>query len=268
MAEPYKKPCLDSSLFIAGLGEGEIVKGIKRHVVFKFLWDKAKAGAFPVFVSSIALAEVFKMQKRLIPTDALLDDFLEHINEPFVQIVEVDRETGILAHGMCRQYADAKLLPNDAIHLACALRVPCDVLLVWDRPLSNITHPNIRIEEPIIYARTLFTDSEIATPEEVRAYAARIASEETARDIAATAKQRKERIIVAARLAQEIVSLHKNGDLPSPFGTKNIRGFFTGQYDNALLDEILAGFCVAGYYAQRGQEPKFKRVAKGRFSCL
>jgi predicted nucleic acid-binding protein len=267
VTEHYKKPCLDSSLFIAGLGEGEIVKGIKRHVVFKFLWEKARAGAFPVFVSAIALAEVFKMHKRLTPTNALLDEFLEYINEPFVKIVEVDTEVGISAHRMCRQYADAKLLPNDAMHLACALRVPCDVLLVYDRPLSNVTHPNIRIEEPKIYERDLFTnDIEIASPEEIKAYAAKVAAEEAVSDREANEKQRKGRVIQATELAERIIVLRENGDLASPFTTKSMRGFFAGQYDNALLNDVLPGFCATGRYA--GSAPKFKRVEKGKYMCV
>ncbi len=34
------------------------------------------------------------------------------------------------------------------IHLACALRAGCDVLLSWDGPLTSIKHEKIRIEKP------------------------------------------------------------------------------------------------------------------------
>jgi predicted nucleic acid-binding protein len=77
-------------------------------------------------------------------------DLLKDFERDFVESVEVDREIGFEANLLCRTYAANKLYPNDAIHLACALRAKCDVLLAWDRPLNSVSHPNIRIEEPQI----------------------------------------------------------------------------------------------------------------------
>jgi predicted nucleic acid-binding protein len=165
----YRKPCLDSSVFIGGL-EGEICNGIKRGVVFRYILEKARSGEFTIFISAITLAEVYKKKRRAKSTDPLLDEFLELVNEPIVEVIEVDRETGINAHKLCRRFAGNKLYPNDALHLACALRAGCDVLLAWDTPLIGIVHPNIRIEEPTIYDRTLFTESELATAEEIKAH--------------------------------------------------------------------------------------------------
>ena len=169
VAGKYKQPCLDSSVFIAGL-DGEICKGVKRAVVFRYILEKAKSGEFIIFIAAITLAEVYKTKKRAKSTDPLLDEFLELISEPFVEVIEVDRETGINAHKLCRRFAADKLYPNDAIHLACAMRARCDVLLAWDAPLIGVSHPDIRIEEPAIYDRTLFTETELATAEEIKAY--------------------------------------------------------------------------------------------------
>lgn len=169
MADKYRKPCLDSSAFIGGLN-AEICNGIKRGVVFRYILDKARAGEFIIYIAAITLAEVYKTRKRATSSDPLLDDFLELVNEPFVEVIEVDRETGINAHKLCRRFAGNKLYPNDAIQLACALRAGCDVLLAWDTPLTGTSHPNIRIEAPAIYDRTLFTESEVATAEEILAY--------------------------------------------------------------------------------------------------
>jgi predicted nucleic acid-binding protein len=165
----YKKPCLDSSVFIGGL-DGEICNGIKRGVVFRYIVEKATRKELTIFIAAITLAEVYKTKKRTKSTDPLLDEFLELISEPFVEVIEVDRETGINAHKLCRRFAANKLYPNDAIHLACALRAKCDVLLAWDVPLIGVSHPDIRIEEPTIYDRTLFTETELATEEEIEAY--------------------------------------------------------------------------------------------------
>jgi hypothetical protein len=57
----------------------------------------------------------------------------------------------------------------DAIHLACAVRAECDVLLTWDTPLIGVSHPRIRVEEPQIIG-DLFAPNAIATQEEVDAY--------------------------------------------------------------------------------------------------
>lgn len=157
MPDKYYKPCLDSSFFLGGLNH-EICNGIKREVVFRHIWQEAKDGKFEgVFISALTLAEVYKRRPRLMPAAAVLDEFLAHIDEPFVEVIEIDRETALKAHALCRQYAENRLLPSDALQLACALRASCDALLAWDGPLVGIHHDDIRIEEPCIIDRTLLT---------------------------------------------------------------------------------------------------------------
>lgn len=174
--DSYKKPCFDSSVFIAGLGDGEICRGIKRKVVFDWLWQKATDGAFEVYISSITLAEVYKTKRNSgTPTDGpLLDEFLERIETPFVKVIEIDRQIGLSAHALCRKFAANKLWPNDALHLACALSAGCDVLIAWDRPLVSVTHDKIRIEEPSIYEKDMLPAIEIASPEEIKLYESQI----------------------------------------------------------------------------------------------
>jgi predicted nucleic acid-binding protein len=175
VAEGYQRPLIDSSVFLGGLN-AEICNGVKRKVVFDWLWEQAKSGKFEkVFISAITLAEVFKTKKRTgeptleSPTESL-DEFLALIEEEFVEVVEVDRTLGLEAHALCRKY---KLWPNDGIQLACALRAHCDVLVIWDRPvLLAVKRDDIRIEEPCIYDRNIFTleGVELASPEEVLEY--------------------------------------------------------------------------------------------------
>ena len=267
-AEKYKKPCFDSSIFIGGLGDGEIAKGIKRHVVFRFLWDKAKAGAFPVRISAITLAEVYKKQKCQTPSSGVLDEFLSYVNEPFVQIVEVDREVGLSAHALCRKYADVKLSPNDALHLACALRAQCDFLLAWDGPLADVKHPDIKIEEPVIYDPDLFAETEVATPKEIAEYDARIEAERTRRNNAGSALQKEKRFREAAELADRIIAASAAGSLTAPFTTRAIRLMFKGDYDDAHFSKVLPGFCQGGCYVQSGKPAKFERLNKGQYRCL
>ena len=175
--DKYRKPCFDSSVFVGGL-KREICNTIKRGVVFEWIWSRAKTGDFRVYISAITLAEVYHLRKAQQTSRPLLDEFLDLINEEFVDVIEVDRETGLLAHKLCRQYSREKLYPNDAIHLACALRAGCDVLLAWDHRLLNVNHPDIRIEEPSIYDRHLFTESEIATKEEIEDYDGKTAADQ------------------------------------------------------------------------------------------
>ena len=169
MVDKLVKPCFDSSVFLGGLNN-EIKNGIKRGVIFRHLWSKAEDGEFKVFISAITLAEVYKKRRLAKPSDKLLEEFLECINRPFVEVIEVDRETGLLAHYLCRRFAMNKLMPNDAIHLACALRANCDVLLAWDGPLTSVKHEDIEITQPAMFGKTLLSANEHATEEEIKAY--------------------------------------------------------------------------------------------------
>jgi hypothetical protein len=63
---------------LGGLND-EIVNGVKRGVVFRYLWDRAKAGEFKVFISALTLAEVYKTKRSQTPATPLLDEFLEKI---------------------------------------------------------------------------------------------------------------------------------------------------------------------------------------------
>lgn len=170
MDDNYVRPCFDSSLFIAALDK-EICGGIKRDIVFHHIWEKAKDGDFQVFISAITIAEVYKRKTR--PTalsEHSLDEFLELINEPFVEVIEIDRETALNAHALCRRFAAEKLQPVDAMILACALRAKCDTLLAWDNPLVAVHHETIRIEQPQMIGRMLHTPSEQATEQEIKDY--------------------------------------------------------------------------------------------------
>jgi predicted nucleic acid-binding protein len=135
-----------------------VIGGVDRYVIFQHIWELAEAGQFKLYTSAITFAEVYKLrhQKTAQPTSTVADLLLD-FERGFVESVEVDREVGLQANLFCRTYAANKLYPNDAIHLACALRAKCDVLLSWDRPLNTITHRDIRIEEPQIIGQMKLT---------------------------------------------------------------------------------------------------------------
>lgn len=129
MSSLYKKPCLDSSVFIGGLND-EIAGGIKRGVVFRYLVECAKNKDFKLYVASALIAEVYRPAlSRTIPEVPVMDAFLELLGEDFIETVELDRETALVANKLCREHG-GKLRPFDAIHLASALSAKCDYLLV------------------------------------------------------------------------------------------------------------------------------------------
>ena len=70
---------------------------------------------------------------------------MAYFEHDFIDLIQVDRQVGAHANALCRQHG---LTPNDAIHLACALRAGCDVLLAWDGRFTRVQHAHIRIEEP------------------------------------------------------------------------------------------------------------------------
>jgi predicted nucleic acid-binding protein len=133
-----------------------MINGIDRYDVFQHIWQLAEANEFKIYTSALTFAEIYKLRHQsIVQPLTTIHDLLKDFEREFVESIEVDREIGLEANLLCRTYAANKLYPNDAIHLACALRAKCDVLLSWDRPLNSITHSYIRIEEPQIIGQKL-----------------------------------------------------------------------------------------------------------------
>ena len=144
MADQYQKPYLDSSVFIAWL-KGEEVKGVSRQEVADHILTQAENGQFKIHTSAITLAEVHKLRTGPKLSSEEDDRILAYFEHDFILIIDADRAIGEEANKICRQYG---ILPNDGIHLACALRAACDVLLAWDDRFVSVDHPDIRVEEP------------------------------------------------------------------------------------------------------------------------
>jgi predicted nucleic acid-binding protein len=157
VADQYQRPYIDTSVFL-GWKNREVINGTDRYAIFQHIWQKAEAGEFKIFISPLVIAETFKLRHQShtqpLPT---ITDLLQDFEREFVESIEIDREIGMESNALCRRFAANKLYPNDAVHLACALRAKCDVLLAWDRPLNSVAHPNIRIEEPEIRGQMTMT---------------------------------------------------------------------------------------------------------------
>lgn len=127
-AEQYGYPYLDSSVFIAWL-KGAIVDGIDRKRVAEHILRAAESGVYRLCISALTIAEVHKKRGSKRLTEHEQTEMLRFFEHDYLDVVSVDRLIGEQAHLFCREYA---LSPADAIHLACALRAQCDVLLSWD----------------------------------------------------------------------------------------------------------------------------------------
>jgi predicted nucleic acid-binding protein len=141
----YQKPYLDSSVFIAWI-KGEVVDGVERGAIATHVLHLAeRQRVFRITTSALTLAEVHKPRHGTALAEDQDERIVTYFEHDFIDLIQVDRQVGAHANALCRQHG---LTPNDAIHLACALRAGCDVLLAWDGRFTRVQHAQIRIEEP------------------------------------------------------------------------------------------------------------------------
>ena len=144
MVEQYTNPYVDSSVFIGWL-KGELRKEFDRKKIAEHILTRAENGDFLIHISALTLAEVHKKRGGEQLTENEDEEILAFFENDFIEVIDVDRELGEQANRFCRTY---RLSPADAIHLACALRAGCDVLLSWDEQLVAVNHPHISCERP------------------------------------------------------------------------------------------------------------------------
>lgn len=141
----YTAPYLDSAVFI-GWVMGEVDSdGYDRGDIGQHILLLAEMGYYKVYISSLTLAEVFKPKgyDPLKPTQN--QRLLDYFERDFIEMVLIDRDVGLDANWIAATHG---LNPNDAIHVACARRAGCDVVLTWDKPFLNKTVPGVTIQRP------------------------------------------------------------------------------------------------------------------------
>jgi predicted nucleic acid-binding protein len=154
----YKKPYIDSDVFI-GVIKNEVIPetvdgkvvNMERGKIGAHVLTLAEQRVFPVYISPLTIAEVHKIRHQEKLTDDENENVLEFFENDFVTVVPIDREDGEEANRLCRKYQAEKLSPTDALHLACALKAECDVLLTWDGDFAKVAHPDIQIKRPTIW---------------------------------------------------------------------------------------------------------------------
>jgi predicted nucleic acid-binding protein len=141
----YQKPYLDASVYIGWIKGETNVKGVNRAEIAAHILRQAERGVFKIVISAWTLAEVHKPRGFDPLSKQQSRTLLRFFEREFFEFVAVDRLVGEHAHMLCQEHG---IRPGDAVHLACAIRASCDVLLAWDGPLRNITSPPLPIEEP------------------------------------------------------------------------------------------------------------------------
>jgi predicted nucleic acid-binding protein len=161
---PYSKPYIESSVFIAFI-KSEKTQGpthdMDAQAIFASIIKCALDGHFPIYTSSLTIAEVHKRKGCDELSDTESADLTPHFREDFITLVEVDREIAETANHLCRTHkavdGQRALRPNDAIHIASAKKAGCDVLLTWDPGLLSQKIDGLRIECPIDISEMPFT---------------------------------------------------------------------------------------------------------------
>jgi predicted nucleic acid-binding protein len=149
----YRRPYVESSVFIAYIKREMRGDDHDCKAVFESLLDAASSGDFAIHTSSLTIAEVFKNKRKGVElTEQENFDLRPYFREPYIRIIEVDREIGERANELCRTHKASfdvpALRPNDAIHMACAERAECEALLAYDPDLLKQSHDTMRIEWP------------------------------------------------------------------------------------------------------------------------
>jgi len=142
--EQYRKPYVDSSVFIAWL-KGESASNINRKEIFDHILTLAKGKAFKIYTSAFTLVEVHKRRRGPCLSTEEDEKILGFFEHEYIYLVDLDRGIAEHANRLCREYG---LGPADAVHLASALRAGCDILLTWDKDFHAVIHPEIVIEPP------------------------------------------------------------------------------------------------------------------------
>ncbi len=136
----------DSSVWIA-LIKGEIVKGFDRTIFPKMILEDARDGKVTIFISRLTIVEVHKKRNYASLTkeedDRVQADFFKH---EYIKKIDVDNWVAQRAREIAWQ---CNLRPNDAIHVASAIKGKAEILHHWDGDFGNVPSSIMLSEEPV-----------------------------------------------------------------------------------------------------------------------
>jgi predicted nucleic acid-binding protein len=101
--DKYLKPYIDSSVFIAWIHH-ETVAGVNRFEIADDIIKKAERGEYPIYISTLTLAEVHKLPRgNAAPLTKEEDEMIiRFFSNDFFKVLPVDRDIGESANRFCR----------------------------------------------------------------------------------------------------------------------------------------------------------------------
>ena len=148
----FQKPYADSSVFFAAIKKEAIPcsNGLMRWQIAEDILREAEQGQYQLYTSTITLAEVRRIRERNIElTQTELNIVSGFFRNEYLSVAAVTREIAESAQFLGAQYG---IWPMDAIHLATAIHLQCDALVVWDKRFSarfqGASVQGVRVMEP------------------------------------------------------------------------------------------------------------------------
>lgn len=134
---PISTPYLDSSVFIAHIREETqpAMETKTRFQITSALLGAAEQGKYKIYTSTLTIAEVRRLKdakkeltaNELPKINALFKRFMEH---EWIVPIEVSRAVAEKGQMLGATFG---MSPTDAVHLASAILVGCNVLMVLDK---------------------------------------------------------------------------------------------------------------------------------------
>ncbi|MFY9782377.1 MAG: type II toxin-antitoxin system VapC family toxin [Acidimicrobiales bacterium] len=159
MAEgKYKRPYLDSSVFLAAINEENERAEIVRQVL-----DAADKGLIQIVASTFVVTEVIRIKGE---SGYLTEDKESAINQILtsdkILFVELDLTLAFEARRLARVH---NLKVVDAVHLASAFRAKADILFRYDNRFTTVpVLPELQLCDPYWHGDVPFAGSELDVP--------------------------------------------------------------------------------------------------------
>lgn len=131
-----------------------------QHKTCNRLLKQAEGGFTEIVVSALTLAETVRPKGVPKPLgDEHRDKIEAFFENDYILMRAIDRNLAIAAQRLCWN-AEWNLKPRDAIHLAAAMDMECDVLETIDPDLLKLNGQlAIRIDEPRWYGQTTIEEA-------------------------------------------------------------------------------------------------------------
>jgi len=142
MPNAYRRPYLDSSVYIAAIKGEQDRAEIAKHIL-----EDAEQNKLEIVGSTFVIAEVIRA-KGQTPLSSEDEQIVDHyVLRESMTWVELDVSLALEARRIARAHG---LKPTDAVHLASAIRGKADIVFRWDDRFvtGGDTVEGIKVTEP------------------------------------------------------------------------------------------------------------------------